>query len=192
MVLLLDNYDSFTYNLVDYIAQLGYECKVFRNDEISIAEISKLDQLEAIVLSPGPGIPKNAGIMVSVIKHFHRDIPILGICLGHQAIGEYFDSKLIKAKTPIHGKTSSLFFEKHFLFKNIENSFEVMRYHSLVLKEIKKPLRVIAKTQENEIMALAHNSLPIVGIQFHPESILTENGLLLLKNFFDHIKKDFN
>lgn len=189
MVLLIDNYDSFTYNLVDYICQLSYECKVFRNDEISVEEISKLKNIEAIVLSPGPGIPKNAGIMMSVIENFHQRIPILGICLGHQALGEFFGNKLIKAKHPMHGKTSKIFFENHYLFNAIEKPFEVMRYHSLILEHLEKPLIKIAETKDKTIMALAHESLALVGIQFHPESILTENGLLLLKNFFDHIKK---
>lgn len=189
MVLLLDNYDSFTYNLLDYISQLGYTCEVFRNDEISIEEIQQLKNLEAIVLSPGPGIPKNAGIMMSVIEHFHQQIPILGICLGHQAIGEFFNNKLIKAKVPMHGKTSTLYFEKHYLFQSIVKPFEVMRYHSLVLENLSAPLQTIAHTKENDIMALAHSEFNLVGIQFHPESILTENGLLMLKNFFNHINE---
>lgn len=188
MVLIIDNYDSFTYNLLDYICQLGYECEVFRNNEINIEQIAKINNLEAIVLSPGPGVPKNAGILMSVIAAFHKQTPILGICLGHQALGEFFNNKLIKAKVPMHGKTSTLFYENHFLFQNITKPFEVMRYHSLVLEEIKKPLIQIAQTKENEIMALAHQSLPLVGIQFHPESVLTKNGLQILKNFFDHIK----
>lgn len=185
MILLIDNYDSFTYNLYDYIRQLGWQCTVVRNDQIRIAEIKQLKNLQAIVLSPGPGEPQNAGITMDVITHFYNKVPLLGICLGHQAIGEYFGAKLVKAQQPMHGKTSTLFFEKeHYLFKAINEQFEVMRYHSLILKEVKEPLEIIATTSSGEIMALSHKELPIVGIQFHPESILTENGLLLLRNFF--------
>lgn len=189
MVLLIDNYDSFTYNLYDYISQLNYECKVVRNNEITILGISEMKNLEAIVLSPGPGIPENAGIMPEILTHFYNKIPILGICLGHQAIGEFFGAKLIKAKNPMHGKTSILIPEKHFLFNGIVEKFPVMRYHSLILEDIKLPLKTIAETENNEIMAIAHQDLPIVGIQFHPESILTENGLLLIQNFLENTKK---
>ncbi len=182
MVLLIDNYDSFTYNLYDYIKQLGKECAVYRNDEITLKEIETLD-FESIVISPGPGIPKNAGVTMDLIKTFYQKKPILGICLGHQAIGEFFGAKLEKAKKPMHGKTSMLYFQKHKLFNHIEKPFEVMRYHSLILKDIFSPLQVIAETKEKDIMAIVHENLPIVGIQFHPESILTENGLTLMKNF---------
>jgi len=184
MVLLIDNYDSFTYNLYDYIKQLGKECIVLRNDEKTIEEIRNIN-FNYIVISPGPGIPKNAGITMQIIKEFHKTKAILGVCLGHQAIGEFFNAKLIKAKKPMHGKTSKLYFEKHKLFSTIEKPFEVMRYHSLILENIQLPLETIAKTKENEIMAIAHKTLPIVGIQFHLESILTENGLLMMKNFFE-------
>ncbi len=185
MVLLLDNYDSFSYNLYDYISQLNIECKVFRNDEISINEIKKIKNLQAIVLSPGPGVPKNAGILMAVIETFHKNVPILGICLGHQAIGEFFGAKLLHGTKPMHGKTSTLYFENHYLFNKILKPFEVMRYHSLILKNIPKEIAIIAKTKDEEIMAIAHKKFPIVGIQFHPESILTENGLPMMKNFFD-------
>ena len=191
MVLLIDNYDSFTYNLYDYIMQLGKECLVVRNNEITIEGIAKMN-FESIVISPGPGIPENAGITMELIKKFYKQKPLLGICLGHQAIGEFFGAKLIKAKNPIHGKTSTLYFENHDLFFSIENPFEVMRYHSLILEDIKLPLKIIAETKNNEIMSFYHTSLPIVGIQFHPESILTENGLLMMKNFFKIVEKHKN
>lgn len=188
MVLLIDNYDSFTYNLYDYIKQLGFDCKVFRNDEISILEINAIENLEAIVLSPGPGIPKNAGIMPEVLAQFYDKIPILGICLGHQAIGEFFGAKLVKANKPMHGKTSEIIPKKHFLFNGIIGDFEVMRYHSLLLENVSKPLEIIAETKSKEVMAIAHHSLPIIGIQFHPESILTKNGLIMIQNFLSHCK----
>jgi anthranilate synthase/aminodeoxychorismate synthase-like glutamine amidotransferase len=187
MILLIDNYDSFTYNLYDYICQLGYSCTVMRNDECTIAQISALENLDCIVISPGPGKPQDAGISMQIIATFHQKLPILGICLGHQAIGEYFGAELVKAKKPMHGKTSYITFNKHFLFKEILAPFQVMRYHSLIIEKLPENLITIAQTQENEIMAISHCSLPIVGIQFHPESILTENGLQLLANFFHHI-----
>lgn len=186
MVLLIDNYDSFTYNLYDYILQLGLECLVIRNDEKTLQEIHKL-QFDSIVFSPGPGIPKNAGITNELISYYFDKKPILGICLGHQALGEFFGAELVKATKPVHGKTSTLYFEEGALFSNISEKFEVMRYHSLVLENMKLPLKTIAFSSANEIMAFAHTELPIIGIQFHPESILTENGLLLMKNFFEKI-----
>jgi anthranilate synthase/aminodeoxychorismate synthase-like glutamine amidotransferase len=186
MVLLIDNYDSFTYNLYDYILQLGLECLVIRNDEKTLAEIQKL-KFNSIVISPGPGIPSNAGVTNELIKYYYNKKPILGICLGHQALGEFFGAKLVKSEKPVHGKTSTLFFNDNPLFFNITDTFEVMRYHSLVLKELKLPLETIATTSIKEIMAFSHNELPIVGIQFHLESILTENGLLLMQNFFEKI-----
>jgi len=188
MVLLIDNYDSFTYNLFDYIKQLGKECTVIRNDEKSLVEIKQLE-FECIVISPGPGIPKNAGITMELLKEYYKIKPILGICLGHQAIGEFFDAKLVKANKPVHGKTSTLYFIKHALFKQIKEPFNVMRYHSLILKELKSPLKMIAETKDKSIMAICHQQLPIIGIQFHPESILTENGLKLMSNFFEMIAK---
>lgn len=188
MVLLIDNYDSFTYNLYDYIKQIGKECVVFRNDEINIDKIRKIN-FESIIISPGPGIPQDAGITAKLISAFYKEKPILGICLGHQAIGEFFGAKLVKAKKPMHGKTSKLYFENHKMFEKINKSFNVMRYHSLILENIKSPLEIIAETKEGEIMAIAHNKYPVIGIQFHPESILTENGLLLMHNFFEKISK---
>lgn len=186
MVLLIDNYDSFTYNLYDYILQLGLACLVVRNDEMNLAEIKTLD-FHSIVISPGPGIPKNAGITNSLIQEYYNKKPMLGICLGHQAIGEFFGANLVKSENPMHGKTSTLHYKENLLFSDVSERFEVMRYHSLVLKDLKHPLKTIASSHLDEIMAFEHTDLPIIGIQFHPESILTENGLLLMNNFFEKI-----
>jgi len=184
MVLLLDNYDSFTYNLYDYVLQLGQECKVVRNDEMSIDELSALNFSSAII-SPGPKTPAQAGITMQFIDRFYSTKPILGICLGHQAIGEFFGARLIKAGKPMHGKTSVVKHNGHFLFKDLPAQFEVMRYHSLILaKPDKTPLDIIARTAEDEVMAIAHRELPIAGVQFHPESILTPHGLSVLRNWF--------
>lgn len=184
-VLLLDNYDSFTYNLYDYIAQLGHELVVFRNDEISMERIKQL-KLDAIVLSPGPGKPKDAGITMKLIETFHNEIPILGICLGHQAIGEYFGAKLVKAKNPMHGITTFIHYDKAIpIYAGLKAPIEVMRYHSLILEGVELPLEVTSKTDLNEIMSIQHNTLPITGIQFHPESILTKDGMQIMKNWFE-------
>lgn len=185
MVLLLDNYDSFTYNLRDYILQCGKECRVIRNDEMSLNEIEKINFSSAII-SPGPKTPHEAGITMKFIERFHQTKPILGICLGHQAIGEFFGAKLTKAIKPMHGKTSIIKHNNNFLFKNLPAEFEAMRYHSLILTELEKTeLQIIATTKENEVMAIAHPTLKIEGVQFHPESILTEHGLQLMKNWFE-------
>lgn len=188
MVLLLDNYDSFTYNLYDYILQLGQQCQVVRNDEMSVEDIAALN-FSSIVISPGPKTPKEAGITMQLIEHFHQTKPILGICLGHQAIGQFFGAELIKAAKPMHGKTSSITHNGHWLFKGMPSPFEVMRYHSLVIEEnMPKSLHLLAKTNTREPMIVSHENLPIIGIQFHPESVLTEHGLLLLKNWFEGIE----
>lgn len=188
MVLLLDNYDSFTYNLRDYILQLGEECMVIRNNEMSLEEVSAL-RFTSAVISPGPKTPHEAGITLPFIEMFHKTVPILGICLGHQAMGEFFGAKLVKANQPMHGKTSLVHHQHHFLFKDIQQPFEAMRYHSLVLNEVEKtPLQVIARTAENEVMAIAHEHLPLAGVQFHPESVLTPCGLQILRNWFGAIQ----
>jgi len=187
MVLLLDNYDSFTYNLYDYVLQLGHECKVVRNDEMSLEEFDSINFSSAII-SPGPKTPHEAGITMQFIERFHLSKPILGICLGHQAIGEFFGAQLVKAAKPMHGKTSVITHTGHFLFDGLPKQIEVMRYHSLVLTKLDTlPLNVIATTAESEVMAIAHNQLKIAGVQFHPESILTPLGLSILSNWFKHI-----
>ncbi len=181
MLLLLDNFDSFTYNLVDYFARLGQECHVVRNN-IPLADITRY-QYDAVVLSPGPQSPCQAGVMMEVIDFYHQKLPMLGICLGHQAIGEFFGMPLGKANKPMHGKLSRIFCKEDSLFEQLPTSFEVVRYHSLILKEIRPPLEVIATTSTQEIMAIRHKNLPIKGVQFHPEAILTQYGIHLLSNW---------
>jgi len=193
-ILLVDNYDSFTYNLYDYFCQLGAICTVIRNDEYPIHAIQQMT-FDGLVLSPGPKTPREAGLLMQLIEVYHRTTPILGICLGHQGIAEFFGAKLVKAILPMHGKTSMIQHTGHSLFQNIPTSFEVMRYHSLIIEGIENTnLNVIATTKTHEIMAIAHEELPLVGVQFHPESILTEYGLQLLNNWLAtiHIKKPSN
>jgi len=184
MILLLDNYDSFTYNLYDYLSQLGAEVTVKRNDEISVEEIKTLSP-QAIVISPGPKTPNDAGITLPTIHQFHQIIPFLGICLGYQALGQYFGAKLIHSALPFHGKTSKIYLEKDPIFENIPVETEVMRYHSLNIENIPSSLKIIASTViGNEPMALKHHELPLYGLQFHPESILTTTGFTMLSNWF--------
>ncbi len=186
MILVIDNYDSFTYNLVQYLGELGAELSVFRNDKITIEEIKKIAP-EKIIISPGPGEPKNAGISENVIREFGKNIPILGVCLGHQAIGEVFGGKIVRSKYLMHGKTSSIFHNGKSIFKGLLNPFEATRYHSLIVERSSFPegLEITAETEDKNIMALAHKQYPIYGVQFHPESILTAEGMKLLKNFLD-------
>lgn len=184
MIVLIDNYDSFTYNLVQYLGELGVKLQVFRNDKISLAEIAKLKP-EKIVISPGPGRPKDAGISCAVIRKFAGEIPILGICLGHQCIGKVFGGKIVKAKKLMHGKTSLIYHTGIDVLKGIKSPFMATRYHSLLVerKSLPKVLEVIAQTKEKEIMGVKHKTLPVWGLQFHPESILTKEGKRILKNF---------
>jgi anthranilate synthase/aminodeoxychorismate synthase-like glutamine amidotransferase len=184
MILLIDNYDSFTYNLVQYLEELGANLRVYRNDQISVSKIRKLKPSH-IVISPGPGRPDDAGISKSVIKDFTGIIPILGVCLGHQCIAEVFAGKVVQAKKLMHGKTSLIYHDNKTIFKNIKNPFEATRYHSLIVerKGLPKCLEIIAQTKENEIMAIRHRDYAIWGVQFHPESILTLEGKKILKNF---------
>ncbi|MEK7849955.1 MAG: aminodeoxychorismate/anthranilate synthase component II [Candidatus Omnitrophota bacterium] len=184
MILMIDNYDSFTYNLVQYLGELGEALKVYRNDKITVAGIKKL-KAKAIVISPGPGRPEDAGISIDVIKELGDKVPILGVCLGHQAIGYAFGGKIIRAKKLMHGKTSVIYHNNQAMFKGLPNPFEATRYHSLIVdaKAFPKELEVLAWTKDKEIMGLKHKKLPIYGVQFHPESIMTKYGKQLLKNF---------
>ncbi|MBC8173342.1 MAG: aminodeoxychorismate/anthranilate synthase component II [Chitinophagales bacterium] len=184
MIFLLDNYDSFTWNLFDYLRQLGSDVIVERNDAISPEDISKLNP-DAIVISPGPKTPHEAGNLMDVIDFFHEHIPILGICLGYQGIGEYFGATLVRSKIPVHGKTSVVFHQHDPIFDLVPSQTEVMRYHSLNIKHIPEDkIKIIAQTGEGEPMALRHVSLPIYGLQFHPESILTMYGMQMLRNWY--------
>jgi anthranilate synthase component 2 len=186
---MIDNYDSFTYNIVQYIGELGANVKIFRNDEITLDEIKKLKP-KKIIISPGPCTPNEAGISIEAIKQFGDSIPILGICLGHQSIGQAFGGKIISAKKIMHGKTSKIIHNNDKIFKGITNPFEATRYHSLVIEKetIPKCFEIIAWTnnsEDDEIMGVKHNKFPIYGLQFHPESILTKSGKNILKNFLD-------
>jgi anthranilate synthase/aminodeoxychorismate synthase-like glutamine amidotransferase len=184
MLLMIDNYDSFTYNLVQYLGELGADIKVFRNDKITIHEIEALDP-ERIVISPGPCTPKEAGISVELIKHFFGKIPLLGVCLGHQSIGAAFGGEIIRAPRLMHGKTSMIHHDGKTIFSGLPNPFEATRYHSLVIKKETIPdcLEISAWTDIEEIMGVRHKDVLIEGVQFHPESILTTVGKNLLRNF---------
>lgn len=185
MIVMIDNYDSFVYNLYQYFQIIGEKIEVFRNDKITVKQVAA-KKPKAIVISPGPGTPKQAGISVDLIKTVYRDIPILGICLGHQAIGAAFGSEIIRAKNLMHGKTSLVCHDGKTVFKNIENPFSAMRYHSLVInkKNISPDLIINATSKDDhEIMAVRHNKYLVQGIQFHPESILTKPGMDILRNF---------
>lgn len=184
MILVIDNYDSFTYNLVQYLGALGANIRVFRNDKITIAQIKKLKPAK-IVISPGPGRPEDAGISCAVISKFCGKIPILGVCLGHQAIGYVYGGRIVQAKRLMHGKTSLIYHNKKTIFKSIPNPFEATRYHSLIVekKTLPETLEITAWTKEGEIMGLKHKAHPVWGVQFHPESILTKAGMEILRNF---------
>ena len=186
MLLMIDNYDSFTYNLVQYFGELGQEVKVFRNDKITVQEAEVLEP-EYLVISPGPCSPKEAGVSIDLINFFKDKIPILGVCLGHQAIGEAFGGKIIKANKPMHGKISIIDHDSNFLFKNVDNNLAVTRYHSLIIESESLPedLIVNARTSDGTIMGIQHTNLKISGVQFHPESIMTNKGKKILSNFLD-------
>lgn len=186
MILMIDNYDSFTYNLVQYLGEMGQALRVFRNDKISLDAIAGLKP-HSIIISPGPGFPKDAGISSSVVKEFSGKVPILGVCLGHQCIGEVFGGRVIKAARPMHGKTSMISHNGKEVFKGLPNPFAAIRYHSLIVERKTLPdcLEVTARTKDNEIMGLRHKKYPVWGVQFHPESILTFEGKKMLKNFLD-------
>lgn len=184
MVLMIDNYDSFTYNLVQYLGTLGQVVKVFRNDKITIDQMKRLGP-SRIVISPGPGRPEDAGISCDVVKTFAGKIPILGVCLGHQTIGFVYGGKIVGAKRLMHGKTSMIYHQAGGIYAGIPNPFEATRYHSLIVEKKSLPscLQINAWTKSGEIMGLKHKTLPLWGVQFHPESILTKYGINILKNF---------
>jgi anthranilate synthase/aminodeoxychorismate synthase-like glutamine amidotransferase len=189
MILMIDNYDSFTYNLVQYLNQLGAEVLVRRNDEIALAEIEILAP-EAIFLSPGPCSPQEAGITVEVIRHFYQTIPILGVCLGHQAIGYAFGADVVRADRVMHGKTSDILNDGQTIFKGLPNPFTAGRYHSLIVDRDSLPpcLQITAETEEGEVMGIRHETYPVEGIQFHPESILTPQGKRIIRNFLNMVQ----
>ncbi len=183
MYILIDNYDSFTYILHHYLLQTGKDCVVYRNDEITIDEMTALNP-ERIIISPGPETPIQAGITMKVIEEFHARVPILGVCLGHQALGMFFGAELVHLPYPMHGKTSEVTHNSHPVYNNIPSPFTAMRYHSLAVQGFESTgLQAIAHTSDGTIMALAHQLYPCIGLQFHPESIGTEFGLQLLKNW---------
>ena len=208
-MILIDNYDSFTYNIVQYLKELNVNPRVFKNDEITVEELKKLD-FSSIIISPGPKNPDNAGISLAVIEEFHKTKKILGVCLGHQCIAQFFGAKIIKSSEPVHGKTSKIFFTPDLLFEGLEQGFEATRYHSLIVDNNSLPECLIPlayakegkrkeerrKSNKNSVssslfpvpyilMAIKHTSYPTYGVQFHPEAILTEGGKSLLKNFVD-------
>ena len=189
MILMIDNYGSFTYNLVQYLGQLGAEVQVFRNDRIGLEEIGELAP-EAIFLSPGPCSPKEAGITVEVIRMYYQRFPILGVCLGHQAIGYAFGGNIVRAERLMHGKTSNIRSDGKTIYRGLPNPFVAGRYHSLIVEKSSIPacLMVTAETEEGEIMGIRHREYPVEGIQFHPESILTPNGKRIIKNFLEGLK----
>ena len=184
MILLIDNYDSFTYNVKHYLGEVGAKVETYRNDKISLNEINEM-QPKAIILSPGPCTPNEAGICLTLIDKFKNNIPMLGICLGHQSIAQAFGAKIIKCEEIMHGKIDKMKHYNHKIFKNIENNFSATRYHSLVIdrKTLSSEFIITAETKKNIIMGIAHSNLPIYGFQFHPESIGTHVGKNLLKNF---------
>ncbi|TXI25971.1 MAG: aminodeoxychorismate/anthranilate synthase component II [Nitrosomonas sp.] len=184
MLLMIDNYDSFTYNLVQYFGELGEAVEVFRNDEITLERIKALNA-QRIVISPGPCTPNEAGVSLSLLKEYGGQVPTLGVCLGHQSIGQAFGGRIVHAKQIMHGKTSPIYHHDMGVFQGLPNPFTATRYHSLVIERESLPdcLEITAWTEDGEIMGVRHKSLPIEGVQFHPESILSEHGHQLLRNF---------
>ncbi|MBC3786776.1 anthranilate synthase component II [Spirosoma utsteinense] len=187
-LLIVDNFDSFTYMLVDYLRQAGAECRIVRNNEPM--EQFTSEWVDGVVLSPGPGVPRQAGQLMDIIAHFYQRVPILGVCLGHQALGEFFGARLVTAHRPMHGKVSDVrVLAADELLRNLPSTFAVTRYHSLLLTSLPADLIATAATDSGEVMALRHRTLPLWGVQFHPEAVLTQNGLQLLINWVDSIKR---
>jgi len=186
MILVIDNYDSFTYNLVQYFGMLGKDLVVKRNDKITLQEIEKM-QPERIVISPGPGHPREAGITLDVIRHFYTKYPILGVCLGHQAIAHAFNGKIVNARELVHGKNSLIHHDNRNLFADVENPLDAGRYHSLIVEKESLPncLEISAQTGDEQIMGIRHKEYPVEGVQFHPESILTREGMKIITNFIN-------
>ncbi len=186
MILLIDNYDSFTYNLVQYLGELGEYCQTYRNDQIDLAEIENL-RPDRMVISPGPCTPKEAGISQEAILQMNGRIPILGVCLGHQCIGAAFGGKIIRAGRLMHGKSSLIYHDGKTIYKGLPNPFQAIRYHSLLVERESLPdcLEISAETEEKEIMGVRHKGFAVEGVQFHPESIMTHGGKVLLKNFLE-------
>jgi para-aminobenzoate synthetase component II len=186
MILMIDNYDSFTYNLVQYFGELGHEIVVVRNDAITIANIERMKP-SMIVISPGPCTPNEAGMSLAIIEHFAGRIPIFGVCLGHQAIAQVFGGNVVRAERLMHGKTSNVFHENDGVHRNMPNPYVATRYHSLIVERETLPesLVITAETEAGEIMGIRHQQFAVEGVQFHPESMMTENGLQLLQNFID-------
>ncbi len=190
MLLVIDNYDSFTYNLVQALGQLGEQVRVFRNDELALEHIEELAP-EAILLSPGPSRPERAGIMLELIRRYQGRFPMLGVCLGHQAIGHVFGARVIRAQRVMHGKTSQILHDGRTIFRGIPNPFQAGRYHSLILERESLPscLELSAQTSDGEVMGIRHKEMLLEGVQFHPESILTPSGKRLLRNFLQLVKE---
>ncbi|MBU0484971.1 MAG: aminodeoxychorismate/anthranilate synthase component II [Proteobacteria bacterium] len=186
MIVIIDNYDSFTYNIVQVIGGFGEKMEIFRNDQVDVATIASLNP-DRLLVSPGPCSPDKAGISIAAIKYFADKIPVLGVCLGHQAIGEAFGGTVVRAARLMHGKTSPIHHDGRGVFAGLPNPFAAMRYHSLVVREDDLPecLEITARSDQDELMGLRHKTLPVEGVQFHPESIMTPDGVQLLKNFVD-------
>jgi anthranilate synthase/aminodeoxychorismate synthase-like glutamine amidotransferase len=187
MILMIDNYDSFTFNIVQYLAQMGKDVRVYRNDKITLKEIEKMKPA-AIFLSPGPRSPREAGITVEVVRNFHQSVPLMGICLGHQSIGFAFGGDIVRAEKIMHGKTSMINNDGKTIFAGVPNPFSAGRYHSLIVQRETLPdcLEISAETEEGEIMGLRHKQYPVEGIQFHPESVLTPQGKRIIRNFLKY------
>ena len=185
MIAVIDNYDSFTYNLVQYLGELGAELCVFRNDQVALKDLTRVAPTH-IVISPGPGTPRDGGVSNAVIREFHRKVPILGVCLGHQCIGDVFGGVVARAPRLMHGKTSAIYHDGQGIYNGVPSPFEAGRYHSLIVQEpLPDELQVTAFTREGEVMGIRHKQYPLEGVQFHPESVLTQCGKQILKNFLE-------